>query len=50
MLLGFYELEVDLPAKFETKHRLELWVVDENGKRRKDVEIIYPRNFRTDCQ
>jgi hypothetical protein len=36
-------LEIDLHSKLETEHRWELWVVDENGKRGKDVEIGYPR-------
>ena len=40
---SFYMLEIDLHSKLETEHRWELWVVDENGKRGKDVEIGYPR-------
>lgn len=45
LMNSFYELEVDLHSKLETEHRWELWAIDENGNRRKDVEVSYPRKL-----
>ncbi len=45
LMSNFYEVEIDLHAKPEIDHRWELWVVDENGKRRRDVEVSYPKKL-----
>jgi len=44
-IISFYELEVELPRKLETEHQWKLQVVDEFGKRRKDVEIEYAKTL-----
>jgi hypothetical protein len=45
LMKSFYELELELPTKFEAEHRWELEVVNENGSRRRDVEIRYPKEL-----
>jgi hypothetical protein len=42
---NFYQLEVELPSNADTRHQWELQVVDEHGKKRKDVEVTYARNL-----
>jgi hypothetical protein len=42
---SFYKLELELPPRFEAEHRWELEVVNENGKRRRDVEVRYPKEL-----
>ena len=42
---SFYELQVGLPVKPDKERPWELRVVDEHGKKRKDVEITYARNL-----
>jgi von Willebrand factor type A domain len=45
MMRNFYELEVEVPHEPKTEQRWELKVVDSNGKKRKDVELTYPRSL-----
>jgi len=41
----FYELEIELPDKLDAEHKWELNIVDETGKRQKNISITYPRDF-----
>jgi len=42
---SFYELEVEFPRNLETPHSWELQVVDDRGKKRKDIEVSYARDL-----
>jgi von Willebrand factor type A domain len=42
---SFYTLEVELPTKLDKEQRWNLQLVDQYGKRRKDVETVYARDF-----
>jgi hypothetical protein len=45
MMRNFYELEVELPHEPKAGQRWKLNIVDSNGKKRKDVELTYPRSL-----
>jgi len=45
---SFYDLEVEVPGNLDKQHRWELQVVDDRGKKRKDIEVTYARNL-TPC-
>jgi hypothetical protein len=38
----FYEVEVELPSSSKNERRWNLEIVDEHGKKRKDIELFYP--------
>src|ERR1700674_569964 len=42
---NFYQLEVEFPSNADTRRQWELQVVDEQGKKRKNVEVTYARNL-----
>ena len=39
----FYDLELSLPKRWVKKQRLRLDIVDQDGKKRKDVNVSYPQ-------
>jgi hypothetical protein len=41
----FCKLEVELPVKLTKEHRWELQILDERGKRRKDIKTTYARDL-----
>jgi VWA domain containing CoxE-like protein len=45
MMRNFYELEIEIPPQLKMDQRWELQIVDTNGKKRKDIELAYPRNL-----
>jgi len=45
MMRSFYELEAGVPAGIERNATWELKVVDDHGKKLKDVEVFYPRRL-----
>jgi hypothetical protein len=45
LMKRFYELGVELPPRLETEHRWELQILEGNGKRRRDLEVTYPRSL-----
>jgi hypothetical protein len=42
---SFYELDVEFPRNLDTPHSWELQVVDDHGKRRKDIEVSYAKRL-----
>jgi hypothetical protein len=42
---NFYELEIELPAAVDKPRRWKLDVVDDKGRKRKDVTVIYPQEL-----
>jgi hypothetical protein len=45
VMTRFYELGVELPAELNRGHGWELQVLDGSGKKRKDIEVSYPRSL-----
>ena len=45
MMKNFYELEVGMPSAAEQYDSVELQVVDDRGKKRKGVEVRYPKRL-----
>ena len=41
----FYRVEMELPVAVDKARDWKLEVVDAKGKRRKDVEVVYPRKL-----
>jgi hypothetical protein len=41
----FYEVAVELSSGLKKERRWDLEIVDEQGKRRKDVKVYYPREL-----
>jgi hypothetical protein len=41
----FYQVEIELPSSLKRERRLGLEVVDEQGKKRKDVQVFYPQEL-----
>ena len=41
----FYEVEVEVPNTLKPEHRLSLEIVDEQGKKRKDLHVVYPQEL-----
>jgi hypothetical protein len=39
----FYEVEVELPSSLKKESRWTLEIVDERGKKRKDLQAFYPQ-------
>lgn len=44
-IVHFYDLEVELPNRLNKEHRWDLQVLDDNGKRRNDVQVFYPQKL-----
>ncbi len=41
----FYEVEVELPSSLKKERRWVLEIVDEHGKKRKDLQVSYPQEL-----
>jgi Mg-chelatase subunit ChlD len=41
----FYQVEIELPSSLKRERQLRLEAVDEQGKKRKDVQVFYPQEL-----
>jgi hypothetical protein len=48
LISRFYQVEVEMPAKFDKKQRLSIEIANKKGSKRKDVRVWYP-NYLAPC-
>ena len=41
----FYQVEIELPSSLKRERQLRLEAIDEQGKKRKDVQVFYPQEL-----
>jgi hypothetical protein len=44
-MADYYRLQVELPGPVNKEHEWNLELLDENGRKRKEVDILYPREI-----